>query len=206
MIQHHPARAELLSTFENLDPVVVSDPEPYAKVKIAWRTYHACLSVSLPGATWRVVLQDDVELCPSFGEVVERALQHADRPVSLFVPNTLREGSINLLRACARDEAWCDLRPRDWVPAVAVAWPEALVPDFLAWAELRKFHPNVNRADDAIIGKYARERNLAFLATVPSLVEHPDVEPSILRNHRSKGGRRATCFADESVVDIDWSR
>lgn len=206
MIQHHPARAELLKTFEGLDATVVEDPDPYAKVKIAWRTYHACLSVSLQEVNWRVVLQDDVELCPHFKTVVERALQYADRPVVLFVPTMLREGSLNLLRACERDESWCELRSRDWVPAVAVAWPETQVSDFLAWAHLRGFHPNVNRADDAIIGRYAREKNIPFLATVPSLVEHPDIEPSLLRNHIPRTGRRATCFADESILDQDWSR
>jgi hypothetical protein len=206
VVQHHPARAELLRTFEDLNAIVIADPEPHAKLKIPWRTYHACMTLSLPGATWRVVIQDDAELCPNFREACENALQHADRPVCLFVPKTLRHGSVRLLQACNRDLAWCDLDWSEWVPVVAIAWPESYVSQFLEWAEFRRFTPDKNRADDAIVGRFAREKRISFLATVPSLVNHPDVEPSIIRNHIPKGGRRATCFAGDGALEIDWSR
>lgn len=195
----------MLATFVGLEHSVVTDPEPDAKLRIPWRTYHACMTHKLPGATWRVVLQDDVELCPNFGVAVERALQHVDQPVCLFVPKTLRQGSLRLLKACFEDKAWCELEWREWIPVVAVAWPERLVPVFLDWAASRRFSPSHNRADDAIVGRFARENRITFLATVPSLVNHPDVEPSLIRNHIPKGGRRATCYVGDDALEIDWS-
>lgn len=207
VIQHHPDRAHLLRKFEHLDPIVVTDPEPEARLRIPWRTYHACLSLEIPEANWRVVLQDDVDLCPGFHEAVREALSYAGgRPTCLFVPRTLRFGSVKLLQACSKDLAWCDLHVTEWVPVVAIAWPETVVPEFLSWAAGRGFTPNKNRADDAIVGRFARETRQPFQATVPSLVEHPDTVPSLIKNHIPKNGRRATCYVGDFVHEVDWSR
>lgn len=207
VIQHHPARAHLLPNFAHLNPTVVEDPDPHGKLRIAWRTYHACMSASLPEARWRVILQDDVEVCPGFLEVLPRALQEVEgHPVTLFVPRTLRQGTVNLYRACNGDYSWCKLELREWVPVVALAWPEEIIPKFLTWAAERRFPPTVNRADDAVVGRFQRETRTQFLATVPSLVEHPDVEPSLVSNYVPKKGRRASCYVGDEALTIDWGQ
>lgn len=129
-----------------------------------------------------------------------------DSVVALFVPTALRYGSRNVLDACARGDAWAALSPVEtWIPVVALAWPARLIADFAEWGR-RVFPPEARRADDAIAGRFVRERGERVWATVPSLVEHPDDVDSLL-GLRTANPRRATCFAGETgAAMIEWEK
>lgn len=204
-VQHHPARADLLHRTAAARPEVVSDPAPEAR-RNPWRTYRECLRRTPFEATHRVVLQDDVELCPDFTLHVERALRHRpDHLVSLFVGTNCRGGSANLLSACQQDHAWCRLELREWVPVVALVWPQRLISPFLDWAERKGYSERKVRADDAIVGEFMRQRLEYTWATVPSLVEHPDDQESLI-GMKNRIPRVATCYAGDGAAMIDWSR
>lgn len=202
-IQHHPARQHLLANFSHLPHEVVEDHDPEGK-KNPWRTYRACLERTPVGCTHRLVLQDDTQVCPGFLEAARKALEaRPDRMVAFFVPWTLRRGSHKLMQACMEDQAWVELELQEWVPVVALCWPASLVPEFLGWADGRRYTEQVYRADDAIAGKFCQHRGVAALATVPSLVEHPDDGPSLIGNPRS-GSRRARCYVGDGAHLIKW--
>lgn len=153
-------------------------------------------------------MQDDAILCADFLTTLDLALTaRPDSLVALFVPTALRHGSRRLLEACIRDEPFCQLDPYEtWVPVVALAWPARLIVPFCEWARPR-FPPERKRyADDAIVGTFVKERGERVWATVPSLVDHPDDEPTILHKKLPQIARRATCFAGERAAMIDWSK
>lgn len=204
-IQHHPSRADLLYRSAVLSPEIVTDPFPSDPKRNPWRTYRAALERTPPEASHRVVIQDDAELCRDFRWAVEGAIRaRPENLICLFVPTTLTQGAKRLREACAEDESFCALDPREWCPVVAVVWPTYLIPEFLEWADRKRYDHNRLRADDAIVGQFARETGRTILATVPSLVEHPDDVASTI-NMRSASPRRAVCFAGEKAHLIKWA-
>ncbi len=134
------------------------------------------------------------------------ALAHADgHPVALFVPTTALRSRIRYWEAQTRGESWCQLAPTEWVPVVALAWPVALIAGFLKWCDGRKYGPESIRADDHIVGEWARLTGQRVLATIPSLVEHPDDTESLVNRSRQTA-RRALSFAEDGAARIDWNR
>ncbi len=194
----HPSRLHMLDGLAHLRATVYEDPAP-AGPPIAWRGYRNALTsfVDEASATHLCLLQDDVEVVEGFLPAVERAVWAEPRdPIALFVPVTASFLSAQLLEACAADEPFirCASVAQRWVPVVAVVWPLEQARAFLRWADGNGFPPDRNRADDGIVGEWARGTNVRFLATVPSLVQHPDVEPSLIGGkHGTK--RVATCLA-----------
>lgn len=180
--------------------------DPGGEQPIAWRTYRECLQRAA-GGEYTVVLQDDARVCPRFPEAVRAALGAAEgAPAALFVPRTALQGRKAFWQAQKEGRSWCALDWREWVPVVALAWPNELIPGFLEWADTRGYGPQKWRADDAIVGEWARQTKTRVLATVPCLVEHPDAEPSITQpRRRGKPPRTALAFAEDGATGIDWS-
>ncbi len=218
LIQAHPARADLaeglldcLGTGE-----IVFDPEPDG-VKSPWRTYQACIrrGVELGGPF--LVIQEDVLICGRFMEGVERAVAaQKDNPLAFFVPAKPPAYTNAIYRAQEAGSAWAELPMGTWAPVVALAWPQALAEHLLGWIERTRFPP-AWRADDEIIGRFVYEVGVPILASVPSLVEHPDTVNSVMNNHRRVGdgrdpGRRAYFFIGDmeerygcDATRVDWT-
>lgn len=208
MIQAHPARTEAAGALAvECGGRVVFDPEPHGYPS-PWRTYRACLESADPAVSHLAVLQDDCEPCVHLA--LGAAVVASKRPgslVSLFVGGNPRTASQALLRACRGNERFCVLPPGRWVPAVALLWPVELIAPVVAWVD-EQHYPETFRADDEIIGRATTALGLPVLATVPSLVEHPDDLPSLIRPARwARGrdpGRSAVCFIDGDPLDLDW--
>lgn len=199
-IQHHPSRGlpAALRRYE-----VVRDPDPNGKPS-AIRTYVECLRRTPPDAMWRVVLQDDVVLCARFDERLRIALDaRIGSLIALFVPGRAPHGRL-VREAHAEGRQWAQLAPRaNWAPAVACAWPVDLAADFIdfaeAWIAAKAARGQTAFGDDPVIGAWMRDRRLPVWATVPCLVEHPDVGWSIVKQREYKGqnrARRAAVFVD----------
>lgn len=205
LVQHHPARADLLGPLlDRLGPgaIVAADPEPDSTRRHAIRSYLAALEAVPAEATHAVIVQDDVEPVPSFPELAARAvLAEPNRLLAFFAPAQPPEMAHAIRCAAERGEFFCELPCRRWVPAVALAWPVDLVASFLAWKQTQRWPPAFG-ADDEGIGNWARAEGVRVLATVPSLVEHPDEVESLV-GRRPRGGRRAALFgppSDESFT------
>jgi hypothetical protein len=219
-IQYHPSRAEIIDALVNAiepDPVlrafvdVVPDPEPNG-VRNPWRTYRAALERTPADATHRLVVQDDVLVCPGFQQAVKAAIRaRPDRALAFFVGGQSREHAQAVWDAGARGDSWATLGSHTWVPVVALCLPSRIALPLVAWAD-RMFErewPQAFRADDEIVGHYLREHGEYVLASVPCLVEHPDVIPSIIHG-RGFGGnlpdRKAVCWiGDCDAATIDWT-
>lgn len=196
-IQHHPSRADLLPPLlEALPGVeVVTDPDPDNPQRSPLRCYLECLRRTPKSATHRVVIQDDVLLCGSFTERLEAAIEERpDALLPLFMPGTSPHSG-QVIRARQRGESWAMVIP-SWIPTVALVWPVARAAEFLAVEEEKvstSLRPRIG--DDGPVGKWAQRSRVQVWAPVPSLVEHPDVAPSLIGRKALAGRNRARVAA-----------
>jgi hypothetical protein len=179
---------------------VVDDPDPDGQPS-AIRTYLECLRRT-PDCTHRLILQDDVELVRDFDVRVRVAL--LERPgqlVAFFVPGMGLPG--RWMREAARSgRDWLEFPTSvNWRPTVALCWPVSLVPEFLIYAEEYIAHRLRLRKgtlwDDPVVGGFCRLYKLPVWATVPCLVQHPDLVPSLVKRRSYLGlnpARKAAVF------------
>lgn len=191
---------------------VVLDPDPDGQ-RGPWRTYRHVLETTPPDATHRMVIQDDAEPCDGFVDAMTAAVEaQPDRLVAFFVGGRPSEHARAVMNACSRDLAWAQLDYMRWCPVVATCWPAAMIEPFLGFVDQQRW-PNRFQADDEIVGRWLRTIRERPLATVPSLVQHRDLVPSLKNGRRAQGGqdpgRVAACFVgdcdDCDPAAIDWS-
>lgn len=209
-IQHHPIRSELVQELLGDIPgaELATDPEPNA-MRNPWRSYRHALQTTPPGATHRMIVQDDVRVCDGFLPAVLAAVAaKPDRILSFFVAGNPYEHSQAVYAACDRGSSWAELDNQRWCPAVCLVWPAYHVPAVLAWVVAQNW-PDAFRADDEIVGRYCRYADVLPLASVPSLVDHPDDVPSLLGQKAQYGqdpGRTTACWiGDCDPASIDWT-
>lgn len=179
---------------------VIEDPNPNGPPS-PLRCYRECVTRPAPGFSHLVIVQDDVILCLDFDIALKRLLEHVpDRLVALFVAGAPRRSAMEIRLAEKRGDALCDMSRMDWVPTVALVWPMALAEEFGKY--LRRV-PDSAWADDPIVGGWCNRKRIRPLATVPSLVQHPDVEPSLLPNDKSAGGKNG--YRTAAVWRPGWS-
>lgn len=198
-VQHHPSRAGLLpglldhlAGFADVD--VVTDREGAG----TWATHRACLRAMPSRATHLLVVQDDAVPCAAFARKARAAIKASPgRIVCLFTPGF---GFLARRVDQARGEgrAVMEFPTVAFVPLVAVVYPAAQADGLLAFADGRTW-PHVSRrsrADDGMVADYCRSRRIRPVATVPSLVDHDDTVPSVVKPSHPRGRhRRAALFA-----------
>lgn len=200
LIQAHPSRRALAEGLhECIGGEVVYDANEDGP-RNPWLTYKHCIERGLEhgGDHHFVIVQEDVIVCDNFVAAVDRAaMLRPDNPLAFFVPGK-PPAYINAIYTARRDnQPWAALPLGTWVPVVATSWPRHLAENLIAWAETNV--PRQWRADDEICGRFLAWAGVPMLASVPSLVEHPDTEPSVMNGHRRVGdgldpGRRAYFF------------
>lgn len=201
-IQHHPKRAALLPELRQsigLPLAVIADPDPDGRPS-ALRCYRECVTRPAVGYSHVVILQDDVKVCADFDVAVERVLTaYPDTMVALFVAGAPPASARAVTRASAAGEPVAELCPGDWVPTVALAWPVA---DAVEFSRYLKRVDQEQWADDPIVGGWVRRTQRTVLATVPSIVQHPDVEKSFFPKKASAGKNR---YRVAAVWEQGWS-
>ena len=206
-VQHTAGRDEplqrLLARIPSAEVITdheVNDPNP-------WRNYQRCLSDLPEASSHLVVLQDDCLPCRDFGMRVRDAVSHApEEIISLFVGG-LKDSTKIYHRAANNAAMFANMRGARIHHVVGLVWPVGAARDFLAWYEMEKDripYRKPHGSDDAIFTywiKNGRPRR-TVMATIPSLVEHPDDVYQVARlpgDQRKQGdrGRRAVLFAGE---------
>lgn len=167
---------------------VITDPEPDGP-RSPIRTYLAALRAMPERATHLLVIQDDVRPCILFRERAAAAIaEHTGSLVTLFLAGAPHRSAQAARRAHRLGDPWIRMDARDWTPTVALAWPRALRDKFLRFLLDR---PQLVRVgDDNVVGEFVRAHGLEVWAAVPSLVEHPDVEPSLIGRKAGHGANR----------------
>lgn len=204
-VQHHPARAHLLPVLQErlagLRVEVVTDPEPDAELPSPLRTYTLAAETTPAWATHRLILQDDTQPCRGFaGKLLAAIGEKPDAMVALFTPGIAPHKSA-IIKAQLAEETWARLHCL-WMPTVAMVWPAAVAREFAVFAReelgtARRGEPF--RGDDGPVGTFCQQYRYDVWATVPSLVEHPDVERSLIGRPNAAGanrGRVAAAFVD----------
>lgn len=176
------------------------DSHPDAKLRSPWRTYRLCLERL--DVQEGLILQDDAVVCEGFLDAAAAAV--AARPGRLIA---FFHGGTPAMRqsfagAHARGDPFVEIVGNSWVPTVALYWPAGAARALLDWLDSRQrgsrrgIAPE-RRADDAIVGEWARKTRRGALVTVPCLVEHPDEEPSLI-------GARARAGRDRARVAVEY--
>lgn len=199
LIQAHPSRRALAEGLhECIGGEIVYDTNEDGP-RNPWGTYRRCLERGLEeGDDHFLIVQEDVIVCDNFVAAVERAVAlRPENPLAFFVPGKLA-AHINVIYTARRDGIpWAELPLGSWVPVVASSWSRYLAENLIEWSQTNV--PPQWRADDEICGRFLHWAGVPMLASVPSLVEHPDTEPSVMNGHRRVGdgrdpGRRAYFF------------
>jgi hypothetical protein len=200
-------RTRLLRGLPLATQVVIDDGEPPAN---PWRGYQKCLS-NLPNCTHLVIIQDDALVCDDFPLTVEQVIKaRPEQPICLF----LHGGDFLRTLTAARQarqagKRFVSLYFRDLMPVVAVVWPRQHAEHFLEWSKTATLPgmPRPVRSDDACAGLWMRESRVPVLATLPSLVEHPDDVISTIGKRHAHGqdkGRTAWWY-DPQALEYDWA-
>lgn len=211
MPQRRELRKRLLA---DLPPaVVIEDDGP--PPPNPWRGYQLCLRAFLQTpASHAVLIQDDAAVCHNFdAAVVKIAKTHPDTPVCLFVSGTKTRTLKHYLKAMTQQKRYSTVWFQDFAPVVAMLWPRQKAQEFLEWSRDAKLPGMPNpRSDDAVVGSWMKFTRQTVLATVPSLVEHPDDVPSVKRKEgtidtwgRDKGRQACWYIGDEDPLQHDWS-
>lgn len=159
--------------------------DPGGKTPSSWRTHRLCLEAIPDDATHLLCLQDDAWPCDGFaGKALAAITEKPDRIIAFFVPGVSHlTRRVNLERK--RGSRWLEFPSISFVPLVAVVYPAELARQIVPFAEQRRIGPR--RADDAVVGEFARAHRITACATIPSLVEHLDAAPSVMRMPHGRG-------------------
>ena len=161
-----------------------------------------------PDCTHLLVIQDDASVCADFAYTLQRvvAAQPAD-PIALFLAKLPRVDHVASLKALQADKRFIALRGYSFCPVVAVVWPIDKAEQFLRWSLVAKL-PGGPRAasDDAAVGLWIRTRRNRVLACVPSIVQHPDEEASIIgkRSMWGKDKARTSEIFQLHANELEW--
>lgn len=200
LIQHHPARADLLPRILGrigaLPYRIVADtagdkPSP-------WRCYRACLEVAAaqPAGARTVILQDDALPCIDFEcEVGCSISEEPDAFLVLWLGGQPAVTGMAAKRAYADGLWFARLAPRDWVPAVGTCMTTEHAAAIIEWTD--EHEPKIAarrgikalRSDDFLLGEWHRACKPRIMVTVPSIVEHPDDVPSLIGNGKGSHGK-----------------
>jgi hypothetical protein len=197
VIMAHPARRQqaeqLQRRYPGLDIEIVFDPEPkrggttLPTARLAWQRIK-------DGATHQLVLQDDVQLCRNFCEVLEQALSVAPAgAISLHV---------SWEKSTAQSARIAALIGASWVPIVDPLTPtQALLLPVAAARQFASFAARYSddTPDNRVMAKFLSTLGIESYAAVPNLAQHRPVQ-SLLLNDLLYGVRDAAVFPESGEL------
>lgn len=207
IIQHHPSRAELLERSAQLDPIVVSDPEPEAH-RSTWRTYRECLRVAAGLSEPSAIVQDDCLFVEGFREAADQIREAKPEALLAFcLQGTLHSVARGAFwRALDNGERLFRYHPRNWVPAMAIGWTPGLAQRALDWDATQKgLRENFN-SDDGRLFYFATRCEVEVWCPVPCIVDHPDDVETVKEQSGGKRstGRRTLALFEGDASTVEW--
>jgi hypothetical protein len=169
--------------------VVTDEGDPPAN---PLRGYRLCLESIPVEASHLVVVQDDAIVASSFQQRVERIVE--ERPDDIVVLCVLGIRNLTFkwfMKAIRAGESYSPVVPGDFHYVVGVLWPRGKAEAFSEWMKTAK----VTRSDDQAFGNWAMKTRQKVIASVPSIVEHPDDFPSSIDKETGSRHRRAITFS-----------
>jgi hypothetical protein len=131
------------------------------------------------------VVQDDATVCANFADSVREAIRHwPDHLIVLFLAAAPAASAKLARRALAAGEPFTEMQRGDWIPTVGLVWPMRDAREFSRY--LRRVGDS-QWADDPVVGGWVNATKRRVIATVPSLVQHPDHEPSLIGRKAGRG-------------------
>lgn len=180
---------------------MVSDPTPDATAS-SWRTYAECIREANGGPV--CIVQDDVipgdNMLAALDQIVAR---HPGELIAGFHTRYPAAAAPALQKAVDHGSAYARLPVFGaYLPAVCLIWPEWLMALLKAW---RPVKDRISAADDAMLAMFCRREAgvESYLATVPSLVEHPDSSPSLMGTRRKQP--RSALHPPGDLALVDWT-
>lgn len=171
-----------------------------------WAGYKLCME-NLPQCDHMLIVQDDVQIVPGMVDVLGTIAR--DLPVCLYLARFPRDTKPRVDAAMKMGRRYIRLSQRSFMPIVAVLWPVPKLIEFRDWAEENPHLPGQRepRSDDAMAGRWKMLTRQEVLVTVPSLVEHPDKEPSTIGRSAMWGKDKGRCaqFLADDAREYDWS-
>lgn len=174
-----------------------------------WAGYRLCLEAETD-ADHICVLQDDARVSLNFAPALERIAEaNPDTVVVLYLSWLPRRISMLAQKATIRREPYVTTVIRqEFLPVVGVLWPAQKARELLSWCEdnPRRLGHKDPRSDDHVAGRWATFTQQTIRFTVPSIVQHPDEEPSLIGRKAWWGkdkGRTALFFAEDASV-VSW--
>jgi hypothetical protein len=202
-VQAHPSRrtTSLPRLLERLEGLTVEVMEHQADPANPWDGYRRCLE-DTGGHDHVLVIQDDAIPCRNLVGALNLLARPV--PVCLFLPNMPMRTRRYARNAIIAGERWVELQRTDWLPVVAVLWPTDKIRQFLRWFDAQPRRRRPDMSDDAVCGRWMRATGQKVLATLPSLVEHPDDQPSTWKSRRHP--RHALWFIGDDVdpLGVEW--
>ena len=210
-IQGHPRRAHLHDPLAAALGVKCETWEHDSQPPNPWAGYKLILEGRTVPYDHLLVVQDDAVPAPGFPRAIEKvAARNQDRVVVLFLARLPGRVSRLALRAAKNRQCYLDaeLRINEFLPAVGVLWPKPKVEEFLWWVHHnpKRLGHSEPRSDDGVIGRWAALTHQRIRFTIPSLIQHPDMEPSLIGRQPAWGkdtGRIAQLFA-EDASKYEW--
>jgi hypothetical protein len=176
-----------------------------------WLGYCACLaSLADSDCTHALVVQDDAITCRNLTPALEQIASVTDVPVCLYLGGVPMRTRSAALRAGKRGARFVEVVHGDFMPIVAVMWPIGKAREFLDWGSdpstmrRRNGQPFPERSDDAMGGRWMKTQRQKVLATIPSLIEHPDDAASTIA--RKPSGRTALFWhgPEWDALSVSW--
>lgn len=158
------------------------------------------------------MIQDDTVPCENFTETLTTVVQeNPSCPIVLFLARLPRRWSVRATKAMKQNTRYCRMRPssNEFFPVVATVWPVEIARELAAWGATAPFFGNrPPRSDDHMTAKFLLRTKQDVIVTVPSLVQHPDMVPSVKGRNNSAWGKdsgRVAAFWKEDVSEYRWS-
>lgn len=211
-VQSHPSRRQVRERLlPGLRGMPVEVIETDFRPPNPWLGYIECLRAP-PDCTHLLIVQDDAVTCRNLTPALQAIAQvEGEVPICLYLGGLPMRTRKAALEAGKRGERFATVHTGDFMPVVAVLWPVDKSVEFLDWAtdsvrfRHRNGKPLVERSDDAMGGRWMRATRQRVLATIPSLVEHPDDVVSTIA--RKNTGRTALFWhgVDWDAQSVDWT-
>jgi hydroxymethylpyrimidine pyrophosphatase-like HAD family hydrolase len=174
-----------------LDPDPAGSPQAMRTARVAWRT-------APTESSHRIVLQDDVTLCPGFLDAVHDIVAVVpDSAVSLFAEWGSR-GASSLRQAALLGYGFAAVT-NNYVPTQALIVPTGIARGFDQY--VAEYEPDCTQ-DDLAMARYLEWAGVDTRLSVPNLVEHS--ETISLVGNDFMGRRLATCYADSGLRGHRW--